>query len=160
MKSFTEMQDFVCSLRKRAWHWEKGHGAGRKGHGTAPCYNRLGRNTVVLGFYCFKCYLGSISRCKTVFSPSIIPPQHAEQDQIDAKWLEKRLFSDVRVLYNIVNNLSIKETEFFFTHEHQNLYFHWWLPQLMIILLLVATAMIAANTAPPFCRRANYFNIK
>ena len=26
-----------------------------------------------LEFYCFKCYLGSFSRCKTVFSPNIIP---------------------------------------------------------------------------------------
>ena len=42
-----------------------------------------------LVFYCFKCYLGSFSRCKTVFSPNILPPKHTEQDQIDAKWLEK-----------------------------------------------------------------------
>ena len=34
-------------------------------------------------------------RCKTAFSPNIIHPKHADQDQIDAKWLEKSLFSDV-----------------------------------------------------------------
>ena len=50
-----------------------------------------------LAFYYFKCYFGSFSRCNTKFSPNIIPPKHAEQDQIDAKWLEKSLFSDVRV---------------------------------------------------------------
>ena len=27
-----------------------------------------------LVFYCFKCYFGSFSRCKLVFSPNIIPP--------------------------------------------------------------------------------------
>ena len=27
---------------------------------------------------------------KTVFLPNIIPPKHTEQDQIDAKWLEKK----------------------------------------------------------------------
>ena len=32
-----------------------------------------------------------------MFSANIIPPKHAEQDQIDAKWLDKSLFSDVRV---------------------------------------------------------------
>ena len=45
-----------------------------------------------LAFYCFKCYLGSFSRCQTAFAPYIIPPKHAEQDQIDAKWLEKVCF--------------------------------------------------------------------
>ena len=35
------MQDFVCSLRKRAQRWEKGHGARRKGHGTVPCWNTI-----------------------------------------------------------------------------------------------------------------------
>ena len=34
------------------------------------------------------------SRCKTAFSLNIIPSQ---QYQIDAKWLEKSLFSDMRV---------------------------------------------------------------
>ena len=29
--------------------------------------------------------------CKTQFTPNIIPPKHAEQDQIDAKWLEKNV---------------------------------------------------------------------
>ena len=48
-------------------------------------------------FYCFKCYLGSFARCKTAFSPNSIPPKHAEQDQINAKWLQKRLFADERV---------------------------------------------------------------
>ena len=40
---------------------------------------------------------GLIFRCKTVFSPNITPPKHAEQDQIVAKWLEKKLFSGVIV---------------------------------------------------------------
>ena len=81
-------------------------------------------------FYCFKCDLASFSRCKTAFSPNSMPHKHVEQ--IDAKWLEK--FSDV--------NKSIKETklfcwrkiEFYFTHEHQKLYFHSWLPPLVKIL--------------------------
>ena len=30
-------------------------------------------------------------------TPNIIPPKHAQQDQIHAKWLEKSLFSDVKV---------------------------------------------------------------
>ena len=38
---------------------------------------------------CLKCYLASFSRCKTAFSPYILPHKHAEQDQIDAKWLER-----------------------------------------------------------------------
>ena len=44
-----------------------------------------------LAFYCFKCYLASFSRYKTVFLLNIMPPKHAEQDQIDAKWLGKKL---------------------------------------------------------------------
>ena len=39
-------------------------------------------------FHCFKCYLASFFRYKTVFLPNI---KHAEQDQIDAKWLGKKL---------------------------------------------------------------------
>ena len=51
-----------------------------------------------LAFCRFKCYLGSFSsRWNTAFSPNIIPPKYAEQYQIAAKWLEKSLFSDVRV---------------------------------------------------------------
>ena len=42
-----------------------------------------------LAFHCFKCYLASFFRCKTVFLPNIMPPKHAEQDQIGAKWLGK-----------------------------------------------------------------------
>ena len=30
----------------------------------------------------------SFSRDKTAFSPITIPPKHAEQDQIEVKWLE------------------------------------------------------------------------
>ena len=44
-----------------------------------------------------KMLYGHFSRYKTVFSPNIIPPTHAEQDQIEAKWQEKSLFSDMRV---------------------------------------------------------------
>ena len=44
-----------------------------------------------LAFYCFKCYLVSVSRCKTTFLPIIMPPKHSEQDQIDAKWVGKKL---------------------------------------------------------------------
>ena len=40
-----------------------------------------------LVFRCFKCYLATFSRYKTVFLPNIMPPKHAKQDQIDAKWL-------------------------------------------------------------------------
>ena len=50
-----------------------------------------------LVFHCFKCYLASFSLYKNVFLPNIIPPKHAKQDQIDAKWLEKSQFSDVTV---------------------------------------------------------------
>ena len=32
-----------------------------------------------------------------MFLPNIIPTKHAEQDEIDAKWLGKSKFSDVRV---------------------------------------------------------------
>ena len=42
-----------------------------------------------LAFHCFKCYLASFSRYKTTFLHNIMPPEHAEQDQIDAKWLGK-----------------------------------------------------------------------
>ena len=49
-----------------------------------------------LAFHCFKCYFTSFSRYKTLFLPNIMLPKHAEQDQIDAKWLGKK-FSDVRV---------------------------------------------------------------
>ena len=52
-------------------------------------------------FYCLNCYLDSFSECKTVFSPNIVPPKHAKQDQIDAKWLEKNLFSEVRVVEQV-----------------------------------------------------------
>ena len=34
-----------------------------------------------LAFHCFKCYMASFPRYK----PNIMPPKHAEQDQIDAK---------------------------------------------------------------------------
>ena len=49
-----------------------------------------------LAFYCFKFYLGSYSKCKNGFSSNITHCKDAEQDQIDAKWLEKS-FSDARV---------------------------------------------------------------
>ena len=42
-----------------------------------------------LAFHCFKCYLTSFSRYKTMFLPNSMPPKHAEQDQLDAKWLGK-----------------------------------------------------------------------
>ena len=43
-----------------------------------------------LVFHCFKSYLASFSRYKTLFLPNIMPPKHAEQDQIDAKCLGKK----------------------------------------------------------------------
>ena len=36
----------------------------------------------------FKCYFGSFSRYN-ISLPNIMPPKHAEHDQIDAKWLGK-----------------------------------------------------------------------
>ena len=39
--------------------------------------------------HCFQCYLASFSRYKTAFLPNTMPPKHAEQKQIDAKWLRK-----------------------------------------------------------------------
>ena len=55
----------------------------------------LGR---ILAFYCFKCYLGSFSRCKTAFSPTIILPKHAETTKCGREMAGKKcLFSDVRV---------------------------------------------------------------
>ena len=44
-----------------------------------------------LAFNCFKRCLASFSRYKTAFLPNIMPPKHGEQDQIDAKWLGKKL---------------------------------------------------------------------
>ena len=47
-----------------------------------------------LACHCFKCYLTSFSGYETAltaFLPNMKPPKHAEQDQIDAKWLGKRL---------------------------------------------------------------------
>ena len=44
-----------------------------------------------LAFHCFKCYLASFSRFKSAFIPNIMLPKHAEQDQIDAKLLGKKL---------------------------------------------------------------------
>ena len=44
-----------------------------------------------IAFYCFKCYLASFSRYKTACLPNIMPPKHAEEDQIDAKWLGKKI---------------------------------------------------------------------
>ena len=41
--------------------------------------------------YWFKCYFGSFSWCRTVLSPNILPLKHTEQDQIDAKWLKKKI---------------------------------------------------------------------
>ena len=109
-----------------------------------------------LAFYCFKCYLASFSRYKTVLLPNIMPPKHAEQDQIDAKWLGKKLVfqrESQRVRRGlIIENKSIKnpqnlifffffffqcKIEFYFTHENQNLYSHSWLPPLVKILHLV-----------------------
>ena len=68
-------------------------------------------------FYCFKCYSGSFSSCKTAFSPNIIPPKHVKQDQIDAKWLGKKFIfwceSRRAGRSLIIVNKSIKETENF-----------------------------------------------
>ena len=102
-----------------------------------------------------------------MFLPNIMPPKHAEQDQIDAKWLGKKLvfWVESRSLGRslIIINKSIKETEnliffqckieFYFTHEHQNLFFHSWLPWILfhswtpkLVFSLVATAT-RENTA-------------
>ena len=40
---------------------------------------------------------GGLSLTVAFFPSNIIPPKHAEQDQIDVKWLEKNMFSDARV---------------------------------------------------------------
>ena len=68
-----------------------------------------------LALYCFNCYLALFSRYKTVFLPNIMPPKHAEQDQIDSKWLGKKLVfwhESRRVGRSlIIVNKSIKETE-------------------------------------------------
>ena len=93
-------------------------------------------------FYCVKCHLGSFSRCKIAFFTQYYPPsptKHAKQDQIHAKWLEKFVFwreSRRASRSLIIINKSIKKKqkiwffqckiEFYFTHEHQNLYFHSW----------------------------------
>ena len=74
-------------------------------------------------------------------------PKHTEQDQIDVKWLGKKLVfwhKSQRVGRSlIIVKKCIKETEiwffqckieFYFTHEHQNLYFHLWLPPRVKIL--------------------------
>ena len=103
-----------------------------------------------LAFYCFKCCLVSFSS-----APNIIPPKYDEQDQIDAKWLEKKFIfwreSRRAGRSLIIVNESIKETDnlifqckiaFYFTHEHQNSYFHSWLPPHMKILLLVSILSI------------------
>ena len=98
-----------------------------------------------------KCYLVSFSRYKTAFLPNIMPPKYAEQAQIDAKWLGKKLFfwrvsQRVGRSLMIVNksmkeienlNFSVCKIEFYFTHEHQNLYFHSWLPPLVKTLHLI-----------------------
>ena len=44
-----------------------------------------------LAFHCFKCYLASFGRYKTVFIPNNMPTKHAEQDRIDTKWLGKKI---------------------------------------------------------------------
>ena len=64
-----------------------------------------------LAFYCFKCYLASFQGTKL----HIMSPKHAEQDQIDANWLGKKLVfrlesQSVGISLSIVNK-SIKETE-------------------------------------------------
>ena len=43
-----------------------------------------------------KLLTGTLS-LNTTNQPYIMPSKHAEQDQIDAKWLGKSKFSDVRV---------------------------------------------------------------
>ena len=88
-----------------------------------------------LAFHCFKCYLASFPRYKTAFLSNIMPPKHAEQDQIDTKWLENKLVFwresrrvDWSVIIVIKRNRKFDffqcKIEFYCTHEHQNLYFH------------------------------------
>ena len=68
-----------------------------------------------LMFHCFKCYLASFSRYKTAFLSNIMSPKHAEQDQIDAKCLGKKLVfwheSQREGRSLVIVNKSIKETE-------------------------------------------------
>ena len=81
--------------------------------------------TVAFSFlvlHCFKIYLPSFSRYKTTLFNQYYVPEHAEQEQTDAKRLEKKLISRhkcQRVGKSlIIVNKSIKETEnfiFFFS---------------------------------------------
>ena len=68
-----------------------------------------------LALHCFKIYLASFSRYKTAFSTQCYAPQFTEEDQIDAKWLGKKLISwrkCGRVGRSLtIMNKSIKETE-------------------------------------------------
>ena len=100
-----------------------------------------------LAFYCFKCCLGSFSRYKTVFSPSIIPLKHAEQDQIDAKWLENTFRRQSRRVGRclIIVNKSIKEKEnLIFFSVQDPILFHSGTPKLVFSLVATATC---ENTA-------------
>ena len=73
---------------------------------------------IFLAFSCFELILAHFLGAKLRFHPILYPHKHAQQDQIDAKWLEQSLFSGVRVeeqrsLSLITVNESIKETEKF-----------------------------------------------
>ena len=84
-----------------------------------------------------------------MFLIHIIPTKHAEQEEIDTKWLGKKLAiwrESWRVGKNIIiANKSIKETEnlifffqckieFYFAHEHHNRYFHEWKILLVVFI--------------------------
>ena len=66
-----------------------------------------------------------------------MPPKHTEQDQIDAKWLGKKLVfwrESRRVGRSlIIVNKSIKET------ENLDILFHSWTPKLVFSLVATAT---------------------
>ena len=72
-----------------------------------------------------------------------MPPKHAEQDQIDANWLGKKLVfwresRSVGISLIIVNK-SIKETENLIFSVKNQILFHSWTPKLVFSLVATAT---------------------
>ena len=83
---------------------------------------------------------------KLRFHPILLPAKHAEQDQINAKWLEESLFYDERVeeqveAFKIIVTKSIKETEnlIFFFSVLDRILFHSWTQKLIFSLVASAT---------------------
>ena len=102
-------------------------------------------------------FLGTKARIHPIL---FIPPKHAKRDKIDAKWLEKKFVfwresrwvdEKVEAYFNYCKKKQHKRNrkvgvsffffqckiEFYFTHKHQNLYFHLWLSPLVKIRFLV-----------------------